>query len=272
MKNLVSSANTVRQIIALVSAGIPANQARQMGEQKINQMPAEQLRHFELVWGLATKLGGPVTIALGRVAEVFDRLHKNQSEVALAFAGPQSTAKLVTLLPLVALLLSQLVGMNPLGAITGSAIGLLSVCLGGGLLVLGHRWSKGLLARAVPPTLDPGAFIDCVLIGLQAGLPLQNARDLAKQDFSFTFGIAPSSQDDLVLDEAAELSRNSGASLTQILSAQADQFRDELRFETSNRITRLGIRLMIPLGVAVLPAFILISIVPIAISLLSNRQ
>lgn len=190
----------------------------------------------------------------------------------LAFAGPQSTSRLVTGLPLVALVLAQLVGMNPAAAITGSALGLVSVALGVGLLAIGQQWSKRLLAKAVPQTLDPGAFIDCVLIGLQAGLPLQVARLKAQSSYQEIFLEESSEQDELALDEAAELSRKSGAALTEILLANADRFRDELRYEVSGRIARLGIKLMIPLGVAVLPAFILISIVPIAISLLSNGQ
>lgn len=279
-----SSANIVRQICALVAAGIPAQQARQMCEQSISQLSDHDVKQFELVWRLATRLGGPVVIALSRVADVFDRQQRNFSEVQLAFAGPQSTSKLVTGLPLVALALAQLVGMNPARAIIGSPLGLISVCLGVGLLVLGHKWSKRLLAKALPNTGDPGAFIDCVLIGLQAGLPLQQARNYAATEYQVVYsgdavsqqnagqlGV-PSEADEAALNEAAELSRNSGAALTQLLSATADRFRDELRFEISNRIARLGIRLMIPLGVAVLPAFILISIVPIAISLLSNGQ
>lgn len=278
MQNMNNSVNAVRQICALVSAGIPAHQARQMCEQAIAKLTIHDAQQFELVWRLATKLGGPVVVALSRVAEVFDRQQRNVSEVQLAFAGPQSTSKLVTWLPVIALFLAQLVGMNPARAIFNSPAGLISVCLGAGLLVLGHQWSKRLLARALPKTLDPGAFIDCVLIGLQAGLPLSQAREHASIEYLAAFtemttdGDSARVASEVALDDAAELSRISGASLTQILSAAADRFRNELHFEISNRIARLGIRLMIPLGVAVLPAFILISIVPIAISLLSTGQ
>jgi tight adherence protein B len=268
----VSAANTIRQISALVSAGIPALQARQMCEAQIDLLSTKEQKQFELIWNLATALGGPVVLALSRVAEVFDSQQRSKNEVDLAFAGPQSTSKLVTGLPLISLVLAQLVGMNPVAAITRSPIGLISVCLGSGLLVLGRQWSRRLLAKAVPDTLDPGAYLDCVLIGLQAGLPLQVARSRASENYQSAFEAMPSAADENALDEAAELSRNSGAALSEILLANADRFRDDLRYEISNRIARLGIKLMIPLGVAVLPAFILLSIVPIAISLLSNGQ
>ena len=111
-----------------------------------------------------------------------------------------------------------------------------------------------------------------MLIGLQAGLPLQVARERATEIYWQFYELEPSPEDQVALNQAAELSRNSGAALSEILLTTADRFRDELSFEISNRIARLGIKLMIPLGVAVLPAFILLSIVPIAISLLSNGQ
>jgi tight adherence protein B len=110
------------------------------------------------------------------------------------------------------------------------------------------------------------------LIGLQAGLPLDQARQIAQQNFKQILGAEISKEDIAALNEAAELSRTTGAALTQIILSAADRMREKLRFEISNRIARLSVKLMIPLGVAVLPAFILLSIVPIAISLLSNSQ
>lgn len=268
----VLAAHAVRQVVALVGAGLPANQARNMTNEKISAFLPQQAQQFEFIWGLASQIGGPITLALERLAEVFDRQQKNMSEIRLAFAGPQATSKLVSWLPVGALVLGQLVGMNPLGAIFGSIAGLVSVLLGTGLLVLGQRWSKKLLERANSKSLDPGAFIDAVLIGLQAGLPLRKSQALAEAHFRNIFDAEVATFDLSILKTAAELSRDSGASLTKILAAEADRLREQERYQISERIARLGVRLMIPLGVAVLPAFILIAIIPIAISLLSNGQ
>lgn len=266
------SSETVRRVVALISAGLPAQQAHQICEKEISRMPIADSKQFELVWFFAQQLGGPVVLALNRIIEVFERNDKNAKEVELAFAGPQATSKLVMGLPVIALVLAQLTGMNPFGAIVGSLLGLLSVCLGAGLLVTGHYWTKRLLAKSLPLSLDPGAYLDCVLIGLQAGLPLDSARETAAKNYQRVFAAEVSAHDVAQLDEAAELSRTTGAALTQIILSIADRLREDLRFQISNRIARLSVKLMIPLGVAVMPAFILLSIVPIAISLLSNGQ
>lgn len=278
LKNLDSpqqpmlAASAVRQVVALIGAGLPANQAKSMSEEKINQFSSQQAQQFEFIWGLAFQIGGPVTQTLERLAEVFDRQQKNLSEIQLAFAGPQATARLVSWLPLVALALAQLVGMNPLGAVTGSTAGLVSVLLGFGLLAVGQRWSKRLLAQANSNALDPGAFIDGVLVGLQGGLPLRKSEQAAQEHFKVVFQQDVADKDLAVIKSVADLARDSGAALSKILSAEADRLREQERYQISEQIARLGIRLMIPLGVAVLPAFILIAIVPIAISLLSNGQ
>lgn len=274
MSNLVEprSSQIIRQVAALIDSGLPAQQAQSICAKEISKIPSADAKQFELIWTLAQLLGGPVVLALNRIVEVFERNYKNAKEVELAFAGPQSTSKLVMGLPVIALALAQLTGMNPFGAIVGSLLGALSVCLGAGLLVAGHYWTKRLLARALPQSLDPGTYLDCVAIGLQAGLPLEQSRKIAQQNFQRILETEISEADKSSLDEAAELSRTTGAALTQIILSSADRMRENRRYETSNRIARLSVKLMIPLGVAVLPAFVLLSIVPIAISLLSNSQ
>ncbi len=275
MQNSNNSAAAIRQISALVNAGLSARQARDICSESLDNLQPLEQKQFEVVWRLATSLGGPIVLALNRITEVFDRTQRNQQEVQLAFAGPQSTAKLVMWLPVLALLLSQLVGMNPLGAIVGSLLGALSVSIGAGLMVAGRFWTKRLLARALPnpddaAAIDRGAYLDCVLIGLQAGLPLSQARQSADLEFESGFQAKPLAENFEALEAAAELSRTTGAALTQILLSNADAFRENQRFEIASRISKLGVQLMIPLGLAVLPAFVLLAIVPIAVSLLAN--
>ncbi len=267
-----NSANAVRRVSALLGAGLPANQALQICGEEITNLPAQDKKQFDLIWSLSTKLGGPIFLALNRIADVFDGQQRNQLEVQLAFAGPQATAKLVMWLPVLALMLGQAVGMNPVGAIFRSALGALSVCLGLGLMVAGRQWTRRLLGKALPSQYDPGAYLDCVLIGLQAGLPLSAAQAKATQEYQAVFERPPEAQNFERLDNAAELSRSTGAAISQILIAEADAFREQHKYLIATRISKLGVQLMIPLGVAVLPAFILLSIVPIAISLLSGGQ
>jgi tight adherence protein B len=265
-------AEVVQELVSLIAAGIPAISAHQLVAEKLGTLERDAAKHFELVWRLATRLGGPAANALNRLTEVFLATEKAKQEVALAFAAPKATAKLVLGLPFVALGLAQALGMNPFGAIFGSVLGFISLALGLSLLIIGQLWSQRILARAAPKERDPGCLIDCTVIGLQAGLPLEQASVAAESQFSEVFNLEPEEQAQLAIMAAGQLSRNTGAALTQILTSVADRIRERERYDAANNIARLSIRLMIPLGVAVLPAFVLLSVVPIAISLLSSGQ
>lgn len=268
----IRAAEVIGELVALIEAGIPATQARLLVAEKVQQLELDAGKHFDLVWQLATRLGGPAAVALKRLAEVFLTTEKSRQEVTLAFAAPRATAKLVLGLPFVALGLAQVLGMNPFGAIFGSPLGFISVALGTALLIVGQLWSQRILAKAAPSERDPSCLIDCTVIGLQAGLPLEQARVAAETAYAQVFNLDPDENIAVAINTAGQLSRSTGAALTQILSSVADRIRERERYDTANRIARLSIRLMIPLGVAVLPAFVLLSVVPIAISLLSSGQ
>lgn len=263
--------DVMRQLIALISSGLPARQAQQTLQTQIDSLAPAEAKQFQLIWQLALRVGGPIVLALGRLAQVFDRAESNSREVALAFAAPQATARLVMWLPALALLLGQLVGLNPIGSIMQSLLAGLSVCLGVGLLVAGSWWSKRLLAKANLHHEDPGAFLDCIVIGLHAGLPIDVAAKNSADSLA-EFELSPPGADsESALSSSIELSRSTGAAVTELLVSAADRLRENLRFESATLIAKLGVRLMIPLGVTVLPAFLLLSIVPIAIGLLSNQ-
>ncbi|MSZ46810.1 MAG: hypothetical protein F2592_02565, partial [Actinobacteria bacterium] len=77
----------------------------QICSDEITNLSSQDKKQFDLVWSLSAKLGGPILLALNRIAEVFDGQQRNQREVQLAFAGPQATAKMVMWLPVLALML-----------------------------------------------------------------------------------------------------------------------------------------------------------------------
>ncbi len=59
-----------------------------------------------------------------------------------------------------------------------------------------------------------------------------------------------------------------GAPTAELLESGARQARDRRRQEAEQRAARLGVQMVIPLGVCFLPAFILLGVVPVILSLL----
>lgn len=262
--------DVVRQLSALVGAGLPALKARKILKSQLDAVAADELKHIDFIFDICLKTGGPIAPSLDRLANVLTQRFKQQQQAQLAFAVPRATAKLVMALPVLALLAAQLLGMNPFRAIFTTPVGFVSVILGGALLYGGRAWSKSMLAKATPEQSDAGAFLDAVVVALNAGLNVHQAIDVAKQRFAAHFDLVDQESLD-ELQKAIDLSSQSGASIAPLLIATADRLRDAQNNQTADQLAKLSVRLMVPLGLAVLPAFVMLSIVPIAISLLTNK-
>jgi tight adherence protein B len=73
------------------------------------------------------------------------------------------------------------------------------------------------------------------------------------------------------VQKAQTLSIQTGAATAEILREQANDNRSSFNFRQLEKAEAVSIKLLLPLGVLVLPAFALIAVVPMAISLLTER-
>jgi hypothetical protein len=72
------------------------------------------------------------------------------------------------------------------------------------------------------------------------------------------------------LADALEPVWTAGASPGPLLRAQADALRARRRAETRTAAARLGVRLVLPLGLCFLPAFVLVGLVPVVLALVQR--
>lgn len=133
---------------------------------------------------------------------------------------------------------------------------------------------------------DQLAFdLDLVAICLTSGLPIPVALALtaeATEDRSglqrigraMTIGGRKLAQDDRLLPvlEVFEFSEHTGVGPAPLIESVAKELRDSSRRRQQEAAAALGVRLVLPLGVCILPAFLLLSVVPVVISLLSDLE
>jgi tight adherence protein B len=67
--------------------------------------------------------------------------------------------------------------------------------------------------------------------------------------------------------DALSVSEQSGIALSGILSARADALRHRLLNRRRQDLAKLSISLLLPLGLAALPAFVFLAVVPLGIGL-----
>lgn len=213
------------------------------------------------VWEIATVVGAPLAESLRAVAEALRDAQAARDDARVALAEPANTARLMLWLPPVGMLLGLALGFDTLSVLFGSPGGI--ACLVGGiaLLIAARRWTRALVRRAQPPPVVPGLHAELTAVALSGGVSIDRARSLVA-----TSGIA----DDPATDELLALSRAAGIPAVELLRASAAHARQSARTEARLRAATLSSRLLIPLGVCTLPAFLLLGVAPMMLGVLST--
>ena len=171
-------------------------------------------------------------------------------------------------LPGLGIVFGVILGLNPLAVLVGAPAGAACLVAGVGLMAGAWWWNRRLVAAARPRDLTPGLRCDLMAIAVAGGTSLDRAsaavdRALGENGFDPSLG-----RDDV--DEVLALSRAAGVPAAELLRSQADQSRLGAAAEAERRASVLAVRLMLPLGVCVLPAFMLLGVVPLLISVISS--
>ncbi|GAB3599770.1 hypothetical protein GCM10027446_32150 [Angustibacter peucedani] len=166
--------------------------------------------------------------------------------------------------------------------LTAAATGLLC---GAAVLVGGRAARRPLPTPRRPDPVVPRAavtvavLVDLVRAALEAGLPTASALEAVRT-------VAPSTLDDAAwralasstppvpevagLARALALADRTGASVGVLLRRAADDERAARRRRASVAAGRLGVRLVLPLGLTTLPAFVLLGVAPVVIGLAAD--
>lgn len=256
---------SVLEMVALLKSG--AGLTRAKGQFQVSELSPYQQRQFNFILGVAQSSGGALASALERLAEVFDAQQRQLQELRVAFASPKATANLILLLPIGAVLFAELLGFGALSKTLGTSLGAVAIGAGLVLLIIARVLSLKMLERAKPTEIDPGAFLDAVVVGLSAGLSPKAAATLAQAQMLQAFSEPVASEQLSQFWDAATQAEQSGIALSGILSARADALRQKLWNRRRGQLSKLSVSLMLPLGLAALPAFVLLAVVPIGLGL-----
>lgn len=230
-------------------------------------------RALAAAWDVATQAGAPLSGCLCDLAAAFRDLGQLHRDLTVALTGPRATARMVLVLPLVALLFGALLGFDTLHTLLFTGPGLACLATGSLLMLVAARWNRRLVASALVQGAAPGLELDLTAIGMAGGGSLDRARDTARRSAE-RFGLRPPgparTPADAVIDRVLDLSARAGVPAGDLLRSEADQARRDARSAGHQRAETLAVTLMIPLGVCVLPAFMLVGVAPLLLSVLSS--
>jgi tight adherence protein B len=216
-------------------------------------------------WRIATEAGAALSTTLARSAEVLRGLAQGAREVDVALAGPVATSRVVLALPGVGLALGVLLGFDVAGALI-TVPGAICMAAGGILILVSVRWNRRLIRAARDLDATPGLVFELLAVALAGGASIDRARRLVADACAET-GLEPPGDE---VDAVLAFARTAGVPASVLLRSEAEERRRAARSLAAARAAELETRLLLPLGLCVLPAFVLVGVAPIALAVLSS--
>ncbi|MEJ1089002.1 type II secretion system F family protein [Microbacterium sp. Mu-80] len=215
-------------------------------------------------WEIATTVGAPLADVLRALAESLHDAASAADDVRIALAEPTGTARLLLWLPFVGLLLGLALGFDTIGVLFTNPLGAICVGLGIVLVLLARWWTARMVRAAQPEPGTPGMHAELVAVALAGGVGIPRALRLVEHS------PADLSADRSATDTVLELSRAAGVPAGELLRASAAQQRHDARVQGRVRAARLSSKLLLPLGACTLPAFLLLGVAPLMLSVLGS--
>ncbi|GAA1491328.1 type II secretion system F family protein [Brachybacterium sacelli] len=304
LATVISSGASIRRAWDAVARSLPGGELSELaraaaaGADPRRAAPGP-LRGSETISSLGAALtvcertGAPTAGMLQGLADALRDLHDASLARRTAFAGPRSTARILLVLPLAGLGLGMLLGGDPLRLLLTSPGGNLLGVLGLVLTAAGWWWMRRLIHQADPPAgshVDPSVVLELIAGALESGLPLARSVSAVAQAL-------PAGPDALVLGrlataleaglpaalaagdlppqfaplgQSAVLAESAGADLARVLRSAARDGRRGRARDAEARAAQLAVRLVLPTGITLLPAFVVLGIIPTVISLLGG--
>jgi tight adherence protein B len=247
-----------------VAAGVPVAEAIAEAADQAPPQEREAWHALAVAWAVATASGAPLAPSLHRMAATLRDLGQVSREIEVALAGPAATRRLVLWLPAIGVLFGIGLGFDPLRLLLATPPGWVCAGAGVGLLLLARTWTARLVAMARPEGAVPGLGLDLLAIAVSGGGSIDRALEILREHS----GAPPGAAAERVL----QLAGRAGVPAADLLRAEADSTRREHLARSQIQVARLGVTLLLPLGICVLPAFLALGVAPLVLSVLTQTM
>ncbi|WP_449281145.1 type II secretion system F family protein [Leucobacter sp.] len=229
-------------------------------------------RVLAVAWSLAEESGVPLAPALDRIGAALRALERLRERRTVLLAAPRATVRLVSALPPLALVLGWLLGFDPLPVLL-SPLGAALLPAGVALLLAGIVWARALRRGVERADRVAGLELELVRIALGGGahprVALRRAVDCVDR-FGAEWVPLDGFLHERTLRAVIGSAERTGTPLGPMLVEEAAAARTRAEAELERAAERLGVRVLVPLGVCVLPSFIVLGVVPVLVAMLGG--
>ena len=238
--------------------------------------------------------GVPVAAAIDHAASVLREIAQCRGDLAVAVAHTRFSVRILTALPFALLLLSVLTSSSVRHSLVSARV-LVPLLLGAILNRAGNAWIGRVVDASVAGAHSDGltTLVDRVCVSLRAGVPVAHAcasldEDAARSDDPTSHEVAARIHAGRPLDEALEplgvhhglpgrmfadalvSADRDGLPIVPLVTRIAAEVRAERRRRVDIAVRQLPSRLAIPLVTCILPAFLLVTMVPLVVASFSS--
>lgn len=130
------------------SAALAAAPAAVLGHRGLERRAASTTADLALCWAVSERTGAPLSGLLGGLADALEADLDADAARSTALAGPRSTVRILTWLPVLGIGLGMLMGVHPLRTLLTTPWGLAALGAGAVLTAVGRAWTSALIGRA----------------------------------------------------------------------------------------------------------------------------
>ena len=208
----------------------------------------------------------------------------------VAFAGPRLSARVLTFLPLAGVLGASVLGAEPVAWFVSGVGPALTALLGVALTVAGHVTTRGMVESAAKISEEQvvaPVYCDLVASGMRGGASVPSALkalgaasgvdDYKRVGTELMLGASwaeawePTPPAGALLERGLQPAWEDGVSAVEILTTLANRERARSVAGAKQEAERLSVKLAFPLAALLLPAFILLGLVPVFMSLFGSE-
>ena len=215
---------------------------------------------------IADEAGAPLADVLWRVSQSLRQQLQIERELDVVTKAPKLTVRVLVILPFLGLLMASALGVNAWGFLVGTTLGRTSGVVALALLITAVVWMRTMMARAIPAPGDRGLPFELFAIAASGGvlpeIALERVRLVLHNHDLF--------HDDDELSALARISRRVGVPVSTLAASEASWAREKVRLDAEEAHAALAVALLIPLGLLILPAFALVAVVPVVVTLLGE--
>ncbi|MFM5905753.1 MAG: hypothetical protein ACKORF_06605 [Micrococcales bacterium] len=262
-QNVGNPQSQLRQALALLEAGEAQHRVLAQLLNQSRDWPTPLSERLALSTKFLSRTGASAQHLLNQLLKTQNEWLAFDGRLSLALQAPVLTARLMKWLPLVSVSLAQVAGLNPLSFLVFEPLGWVLVIVATALNWSGARWSRNLVSRAADSqenTSEPAC--ELTAMALLAGMSVRQALQEAGS-------VYPGSMQQV--QQVVNEHRFSGLALHTLLFAKAAELRIQVQNRRELLVAQLPVKLLAPMGILYLPAFMSLTVVPVAVTALTNR-